>query len=316
MGRPSWRWRRPRPGFSYRPWAPSCRRPSTCWPSGWRCARSCGGGVQHGDGRAPMRQSVHPLKVEHDATRGVVEQIRRSPTTLFHAGLAPAPAARSREARLNLLLHERADEELLVPHRRREPLACSATHGPGAVPTPEIEHEAAAESAARWELDDSSGRSRKDIIQLRQGCLTAEWYPSAPQRPGGRGRLQPYPLEGAIGPHRCEELLAASRPLGPDGRDPDGGHLSDASTEPLVYRTVEEAARGRSTWSRSGRRCCWAVGRDDISLAAVAAGRGLGPGVSRPLGSGDHRTRPGRGRALSSGRSALSAPAVAHTMEI
>ena len=110
---------------------------------------------------------VQRLKVEHDATRGVVEQIRAVADHLSTQDrhLAPVRALQKR-LELDLLPHERADEELLVPLMARAlggapaTAALSRTHA-------EIEHQVGRLSRLLDGLDDEAAQP-EDIIELRR----------------------------------------------------------------------------------------------------------------------------------------------------
>jgi heavy metal translocating P-type ATPase len=110
---------------------------------------------------------VQRLKVEHDATRGVVEQVRAVADHLStqHRHLAPVRALQKR-LELDLLPHERADEELLVPLMARAlggapaTASLSRTHA-------EIEHQAGRLSRLLDGLDDEAAQP-EDIIELRR----------------------------------------------------------------------------------------------------------------------------------------------------
>lgn len=110
---------------------------------------------------------VQRLKVEHDATRGVVEQIRAVADHLSTQDrhLAPVRALQKR-LELDLLPHERADEELLVPLMARAlggapaTTALSRTHA-------EIEHQVGRLSRLLDGLDDQAAQP-EDIIELRR----------------------------------------------------------------------------------------------------------------------------------------------------
>ena len=106
------------------------------------------------------------LKVEHDATLGVVEQLRAVADGLStqDRDLAPVRELMGRLER-DLLPHERADEELLVPLVSRAlggdaaTVALSRTHA-------EIEHQASRLRRLLDELDDDA--QPEDVIELRR----------------------------------------------------------------------------------------------------------------------------------------------------
>ncbi|WP_395657873.1 heavy metal translocating P-type ATPase [Nocardioides sp.] len=106
------------------------------------------------------------LKVEHDATLGVVEQLRAVADGLStqDRDLAPVRELMDRLER-DLLPHERADEELLVPLVSRAlggdaaTVALSRTHA-------EIEHQASRLRRLLAELDDDA--QPEDVIELRR----------------------------------------------------------------------------------------------------------------------------------------------------
>ena len=107
------------------------------------------------------------LKAQHDATLGVVEQIRAVADRLStqDRDLAPVHALMERLER-DLLPHERADEELLVPLVARAlggaaaTAALSRTHA-------EIEHQVGRLRRLLDELDDDAVQP-EDVIELRR----------------------------------------------------------------------------------------------------------------------------------------------------
>jgi hypothetical protein len=107
------------------------------------------------------------LKVQHDTTLGVVEQIRAVADRLStqDRDLAPVYALQER-LEVDLLPHERADEELLVPLVARAlggaaaTAALSRTHA-------EIEHQAGRLRRLLDELDDQDPQP-EDVIELRR----------------------------------------------------------------------------------------------------------------------------------------------------
>jgi hypothetical protein len=107
------------------------------------------------------------LKVEHDATRGVVEQIRSTADGLT----TQAPDLTAARLLLDhleaeLLTHERADEELLVPIVARATggtaatAALSRTHA-------EIEHQVGRMRRLLADIDEQTVQA-EDIIELRR----------------------------------------------------------------------------------------------------------------------------------------------------
>jgi hypothetical protein len=107
------------------------------------------------------------LKAQHDATLGVVEQIRAVADRLStqDRDLAPVRALQTR-VELDLLPHEQADEEFLVPLVARAlggapaTAALSRTHA-------EIEHQAGRMRRLLDDLDDEAAQ-REDVIELRR----------------------------------------------------------------------------------------------------------------------------------------------------
>ena len=179
-----------------------------CWPSGSLCARVLPGAV-HTITMEPTDVALaQRLKTQHDATLGVVEQIRAVADGLSTQDRDLAPV-RTLQSKLELVLlpHERADEELLVPLVGRAfggapaTTALSRTHA-------EIEHQVGRLrrllDALEGEAATARGRDRVPSAALR-----ALWHPSAPQRHGERGRLQSDPLRRTLAAHRGEELLGA-----------------------------------------------------------------------------------------------------------
>ena len=107
------------------------------------------------------------LKVQHDATLGVVEQIRAVADRLSTQDRDLGPVrALQRRLELDLLPHERADEALLVPLVARAlggapaTSALSRTHA-------EIEHQAGRLRRLLDELDDQAVQP-EDVIELRR----------------------------------------------------------------------------------------------------------------------------------------------------
>ena len=107
------------------------------------------------------------LKVEHDATRGVVEQIRAVADRLStqDRDLAPSHALQER-LEFDLLPHERADEELLVPLVARALGGASATAALSRTHA-EIEHQVGRLGRLLDGLDDEAVQP-EDVIELRR----------------------------------------------------------------------------------------------------------------------------------------------------
>ena len=163
--------------------------------------RPAGRPARHGphdrDARRPTSPPPHRLRAEHDAVLPVVEQIRAVADALstHESDLAPVHALLDR-LEGELLPHERADEELLVPlvaralgrhrrHRRDEPHP-RRDRAPGRPAAPAAHRPRQRQRPAR-------GRRRAPPPALR-----AVRRPAPAQRPGGGGRLQPRPHQHRV----------------------------------------------------------------------------------------------------------------------
>ena len=272
-GCPSWRWRRPRPGFFHPRRAPSCRRPSTCWPSGSPCARSCPAAV-HTIAMEPTDVAHRQrLKAQHDATLGVVEQIRAVADHLSTQDRTSPPSARSRSGSSSTCCRTSGPTRSSSCHCGPSPRRRPGNRGPEPHPRRNRAPGGPAAAAARG-LDDQAAQP-EDVIELRRLLYGLYGILRLHNAQEEEGAFSLIPSRRTLAAHRGEELLAAL-PAGPGWGDRDRGHLATLRRSCPFIGLSNKSSR-RSTWSRSGRRCWWAVGCDDTLLAAVAAGRGLGP---------------------------------------
>jgi soluble P-type ATPase len=151
------------------------------------------------------------LKVQHDATLGVVEQIRAVADGLSTQNCELAPT-RTLLARLEteLLPHERADEELLVPLVARALGSAAATAAMSRTHA-EIEHQVGRLRRLLSDLDDTV--RPEDVVELRRllyGLYAVLRLHNA-QEEEGAFSLVPAAAASETGP-----------PLGPHRKDSDG----------------------------------------------------------------------------------------------